>query len=101
CLISREVVSPAVFAYGKPGDNFGQREAVLETFSLGRTSIVHDGCRISILLDVSQLEMPPFCQFRFFRLTGQEEMDHEAIEFVGLDKLWVQKGRMNIKICST
>jgi hypothetical protein len=43
--------------------------------------------------------MLPFCQYRFFRLAGEGEMDHEAIEVVGRDKLWVQ-GAMNIKLCS-
>jgi len=43
--------------------------------------------------------MPPLCQFRFFSLTGQDDMDHEAIELLGIEKLWVQ-GRMHINIRS-
>ncbi len=99
-LTSKEVISPAVFAYGEPVHNSTQREVTVETFSLGETSIVHDASRISVFLDVSQEEMPPFCQFRFFRLAGHDEMDHEAIELAGIDRLWVQGGRMNINICS-
>lgn len=76
------------------------KEVTIETFSLGNTSIVHDGSRISIFLDLSQVNMPPFCQFRFFEVAGQEEMDHEVFELAGIDKLWV-RGRMTVNICST
>ena len=98
-FISKEVISSAVRAYEEADDNFMHRGVAVETFALGESSIVHDASRISVFLDISQVEMPPFCQFRFFRLAGEDEMDHEAIELVGLDKLWVH-GRMNINICS-
>src|SRR5205085_4397512 len=88
-LISQCVESRAVFAYGVPGENAAQRQATLEGFSLGETSIVHDADRISVLLDISQLKMPPFCQFRFFELAAEKELEHDSIEFYGLDKLWV------------
>jgi hypothetical protein len=98
-LISKEVVSPAILGYGRPEHSSVQREVVVETFSLGETSIVHNAAKISVFLDVTQLEIPPFCQFRFFRLAGFDEMDHEAIELAGLDKLRVQADRMDIDIC--
>lgn len=99
-LISEEVCSPAVFVYGQPRQTSRCKEVTIETFSLGNTSIVHDGNRISIFLDLSQVNMPPFCQFRFFEVAGQEEMDHEVFELAGIDKLWV-RGRMTVNICST
>ena len=100
-LISKEIISPAVFAYGDSYHNSMQREVKVETFSIGETSIVHDANRISVFLDVSQIEMPPFCQFRFFRPAGNDEMDHEAIEILGAERLlWVQGSSMNINICS-
>ena len=99
-LISKEVISPAVIAYGEPDHNSVPREATVESFSLGRTSIVHDASKISLFLDISQVEMAPFCQFRFFSLVGQEEMDHETIELAGLGKLWIQRGMMHVNICS-
>src|SRR5437016_9811315 len=79
-------MASAVFAYGKPNDKGLEREITVETFSLGGTSIIHDASRISVFLDISQLEMPPFCQLRFFRIIGNEEVDHEAVEFV-----WTRK----------
>ena len=99
-LTSREVLSPAVFAYAECGQNSAVPATTVETFALGETSIVHDAGKISLFLDVSQLQIPPFCQFRFFRLSGRDEMQHEAVELVGLDRLWIQQGKMNVAICS-
>ncbi len=98
-LLSKAVVSPAVFVYSEAG-NPQVREATLEVTSLGETSIIHDGSRISVLVDISQLEIPPFCQFRFFRVTGHDEMALEALELYGFEKLWVTGGKMNVTLCS-
>lgn len=99
-LISQQVASPAVVAYGAPSDSPGERNANVEKFSLGETSIVHEADRLSLFLDVSQQEMPPFCQFRFFRLQHENEMDYASVEFVGLQKLWVHGKGLTINICS-
>jgi len=63
-LISKEIVSEAVVAYREPSES--RREAIVENFALGKTSIVYDGDRISAFLDLSDVKIPPFCQFRFF-----------------------------------
>jgi hypothetical protein len=99
-LISREVVSPAVFAYGQPGRSPGERDACIEKFSLGETSIVHEADRLSIFLDVSHEAMPPFCQFRFFRLGHESEMDHASLELLGLEKLWIHGNGLKVNVCS-
>jgi hypothetical protein len=98
-LLSNEVNATAAIAYGKADDNSLYREAVVEVFPQGRTSIVHDGSRISVLLDISQVELPPLCQFRFFKLVGQGEVDHESLEIIGHEKLRVH-GSVKINICS-
>jgi hypothetical protein len=100
CLISREILSPAVFGYGEPRGDSRQPEAIVEIFSLGKTSITHDASRVSLFLDISQLEMPPFCQFRFFRVSSDHEVDHEAVEFVGVEKLWVYGQGLKVNLCS-
>lgn len=100
-LTSKEFSSPAVLAYGDPERDPMQRQVTIEEFSLGRTSILRNDDRISVFLDVSQLEVPPFCQFRFFRVTGRDDVQHEVIELVGLDRLWVKGGKMKINICSS
>jgi hypothetical protein len=97
-LVAHKIDSPVVRAYGAPGLGPNDREATIEDFPLGDTSVVHDGTRVAVLLDISQVEMPPFCLFRFVEVSGQEEMDHEVFELVGVEKLWVPGGAIRINV---
>jgi hypothetical protein len=99
--IDRDIVCPVVFAYGSPERGVEQRDVVVEQFSLGESVIIHDATRIAIFLDISALDMPSFCQFRVVKVSGQEEMDHEAFELVGVEKLRVPGGKLQINIVST
>jgi hypothetical protein len=99
-LTSKDIAASTVFAYGQPSADFHSREATIEAFQLATTNIIHHDTKISTFLDISGLEMPPFCQFRFFRVIGGGGwIDHDSLEIVGLEKLWV-KGTMKIGICS-
>jgi len=98
-LTSRDTSSD-VFAYGEPDENPGQPEALLEIFPLGETTISHDLSRVSVFLDVSKLEMPPFCQLRFIRMSAEHEMDREAFEFLGADKLLRFGGEIKVNLSS-
>jgi len=104
-LIALEVAPSLVYAYGEPSKDFGLREAMIQAFSsLGKTSITHSGTRIWTFLDLSELEIPPFCQFRFWRQDAGQEMDHEAIEFqLGqkFEQLKVTGKGLKVKLCST
>jgi hypothetical protein len=99
-LVSRDVISPEILSFGAPASVSDPRRAVVEKFQLGETSIIHDERRISLLLDLSQVEIPPFCQFRFFRtsLETREETDFEQVELAGLHKLRVPGGRVRVNI---
>jgi hypothetical protein len=100
-LTPKQVEARSVFGYGEPEKIANERHVLIETFDLGSTSVTHDKNRVSVLLDVSHVKMPPFCQFRYFRVDGQgEEMDVEAFELVGIEKFWIHKGRMSVKLCA-
>lgn len=97
-LISRDVTLAAIHAYENPSvAPTTEASASIESFDLGETSIIRHGRRISIFLDISKLELPPFCQFRFFRVLAPEEVDHEALHLVGWEKTWV-RGKMTVDI---
>jgi Restriction endonuclease len=103
-LVSRDVISPEILSFGAPPSFSESRRAVavVEKFPLGETSIIHDERRISLLLDLSQVAMPPFCQFRFFRTSDKvrEKTDFEQVELAGLHKLRVPGGRVRVNIAS-
>jgi hypothetical protein len=97
CLISQEVALKAVLGYRNPADETPPK-ATVETFDLGDTSIVHDGDRIAVRLNISQAEIPLLCQFRFFKLMGNEERDHELFELIGVDRLYVRVGKITVRV---
>ena len=84
---------------------FAAREAAVEDFpSLGNTSIIHGGDRISTFLDLSELTISPFCQFRFWRQGAGEELDHEILELQlgrNFEQLKVSGKGMNVRLFST
>lgn len=96
-LNSRDIPLRNVLAYGKPADRPPQREVIVEKFPLGETSIIHTGQRISVLLDLSDMELPAFAQLRFFRLEGNDEVDYDRLEILGVEKFWV-RGKMHIDL---
>ena len=57
-LVSQEVHAPTVSTYGSPTEPQANREAIIERFPLGETSIVHDGHRLSTFIDISHVKMP-------------------------------------------
>jgi len=97
-LVSRDVISPVILSFGAAASVSEPRQAIVERFPLGETSIVHDAARISLLLDVSQVEMPPFCKFRFATISHQSEEKTyvEQFQLAGLHRLWVPGGRVRV-----
>lgn len=80
-LIAMQVAPSIVYSYGEPDESSDGRDEAIQDFpSLGKTSIAHSGERIWTFLDLSELEVPPLCQFRYWRQNAGQEMDHEALE---------------------
>jgi len=90
------VCCPVVEAYAAPAS---APAAIVERFELGETSIVHEGERVAIFVDVSVLELPPLCQCQFVRTAGDQEMDCVSFSLVGVEKLFViRPGPINLRI---
>lgn len=82
---------PMTLAYGKPRSNAEDRNVYIQRFDLGQTSVVHHNGNISISLDLSKLEVPPFWQFRFIEVVGKNENYHEKLEII-------EPNKMNMKV---
>ena len=79
--------APIVYAYGEPNESSGQREAIVQDFqSMRHTSIATRGDRISLFLDVSQVEIPSCGQFRFVEVSSEREVDHDVFEVFGIEE---------------
>lgn len=102
-LVAIKADAPVIQVYGEPKVPTNQREAVIEDFrTFGHTSITHSEDRISTFIDLSQLEIPPFAQFRFVNVESPYEVDHEAFEIFGIDKAVKIFGTgLNVKVYSS
>jgi hypothetical protein len=101
-LVAIEADAPLVHAYGGPNAATTQCEAVVEDFrTIGHTSITHSGDRISTFIDLSQVEIPPYGQFQFVRVEAAQEVDHDAFEIYGIEKIKVVGTGLKVKVYSS
>jgi hypothetical protein len=101
-LVAIKADAPLVRAYGEPNTAATQREAVVEDFrSIGHASITHSADRISTFIDLSQIEIPPNGQFQFIRLEATHEVDHDALEISGIEKIKVVGMGLTVKVYSS
>jgi hypothetical protein len=87
-LGERRITSPRVLGYGDPTQAAAHRKVLLEQFE-GETTIVHDGERIAIDIDLLALALPPLSQLRYFRVTSVDEVDHESLAITNPEKFGV------------
>ena len=103
-LISQKLTSSVVYGYGEPNKDTGDQEATIQDFSsFGNTSISHSGNRISTFLDLSELVIPPFCQFRYWKQDAGVEMDHEVLEIQfgqKFEQLTVTGKGLKVNLCA-
>lgn len=88
-LVAQPITSPGVFGYGEPTEAPTEREATIERFKLGETSIVHNDDRIAVDIDLSAVALPPLAQIRYFRTTSADELDYESFAITDPAKLGV------------
>jgi hypothetical protein len=97
-LVAKPIASPGVFGYGQPQDAPAQREATVERFAFGETSIVHQDDRIAIDIDLACADLPPLSQIRFIRTTSADELDYESFAVNEPRNLYVTNGPIKAEI---
>ena len=97
-LVAQEIDSSGVFGYGHPGETPAQREATVERFAFGETSIVHNEDRIAIEVDLSFVDLPPLSQVRYICTKSADELDHESFAIAHPQNLHVTKGPIRVEV---
>jgi hypothetical protein len=96
--VAQDIDSSGVFGYGQPGEAPARREATVERFAFGETSIVHDEDRVAIEVDLSSIQLPPLSQIRYIRTRSEDELDHESFAIAHPQNLHITKGPIKIEI---
>jgi hypothetical protein len=87
---------PMTLAYGMPRSTAEARNTYIQKFDLGQTDVVHHNGNISISLDLSKLEVPPFWQFRFIEVLGKNENYFEKFEIINPEKIVMKVERFKV-----
>lgn len=89
---------PLTLAYGQPSTDVKERNVYIQKFNLGQTSIVHHQGSVSVCLDLSNLDIPPYWQFRFFETSGDQENYIDKLEIISPEKVVMKVDRLRFSI---
>jgi hypothetical protein len=89
---------PETAGYGTPLDNAAKRTVIVQKYNLGNTYIVHHNNSISLSLDLSKLEVPPYWQFRFVNVESDRMVNHECFEIIEPLKIVMNVDKVNMGI---
>jgi len=89
---------PEVLAYGEPELEHEERNVYIQNYNLGETKVVHHNGHISISLDLSQLEVPPYRQFRYFTVSSEDEKYLDLLEIIHPEKLIMKVDKIDLDI---
>jgi hypothetical protein len=97
-LVAQPLDSPGVFGYGQPHEAASQREATVERFAFGDTSIVHQDDRIAIDVDLPSVKLPPLSLIRYISTISTDELDYESFAITQPQNLRVTAGQIEVRI---
>ena len=84
---------PIAMAYGAPQEDPAQRSTMLQKMADSETGFVlHAFDRLTTIIDVSKLNLPPNAQFRYARLSVGKEVEHDSFELLGTESLMPREG---------
>jgi hypothetical protein len=89
---------PEVLAYGAPLVETSERNVFIQKFNLGETRIIHHDGHISISLDLSKIEIPPYWQFGFVNVSCDQENYHDSFEVIHPEKMMMKLDKLNLAI---
>lgn len=79
-----EVNIPSVYIYDSPSANLRSGSVVVEKVDLGDFEIAHSSNNVSIAVDLSNVNAPENCQFRFFETDFGREVNCEVLTVLGM-----------------
>lgn len=87
---------PMTLAYGMPRSNAQDRHVYIQQFNLAQTNVVHHNGKLSICLDLSKLEVPPFWQFTTMKIIGKNKNYCDQLDIVEPEKMNMKVGTCKV-----
>lgn len=89
---------PEYEAYGDPSEAGLDRDVYIQKYNMGETRVIHRGEDISLTLDLSKMDLPPYWQFRYVELHGEGRHNHECFELINPEKIIMNVDKVNLAI---
>lgn len=89
---------PEHAAYGDPSTFGAERDVYIQNYNMGKTRVIHHEEDISISLDLSKLETPPYWQFRYMETKGSGTYNCESLELVSPEKVFMPIDKIKLTI---
>ena len=94
-----ELNVPEVLAYGELGERNTERNVYIQNYNLGETKVIHHNGKISMIIDLSKMEVPPYWQFRYVDVKSDHENYFDSFEIVHPEKIIMNVDKINLAIC--
>ncbi len=75
-----------------------KRNIYVQNYNLGRTKVIHNDGHISLTLDLSKLEVPPYWQFRFMNIASEYENYMDLFEITNSESINMNVDKVKISI---
>lgn len=99
--VATDIILPMTLAYGDPKENPTERSTLIQKTSAGETGfITHNAAKVATIVDLSDIELPQNCQFRYVRTNASKTVDMESFELIGGERLCATGGPMIVEIAS-
>lgn len=85
-------------AYGDPAESGPERDVYIQKYNMGETRVIHRGEDISVTLDLSKMDLPPYWQFRYVELSGEESHNHTCLGMLSPEKMIMKIDKINLSI---
>jgi hypothetical protein len=87
---------PSVVVYDSPLVDALERNVFIEAVDLGEFEITQSSNNVAMTVDLTPVEIPPNCQFRFVNFDFQRPVTMNGIRILGLPKLEIPVEKMQL-----
>lgn len=89
---------PVTLAYGSPKVGAEKRDVYIQKFNLGQTQVIHHKGSVSVCLDLSKLDVPPYWQFRYVEVTANHQSYTAEFEVIAPERIIMKVDKCDLTI---
>ena len=93
-----ELQIPETLTYTSTEFSAEPRQLIVQNFNLGETQAIHKDGVLAVTLDLAALDLPPYWQFRYCRVSGDHIYDMDSFELLSPDRIPMKVDRLTVAL---